>query len=62
MKSIEVVTEPIGRSSHELLRKVKALDYVRQNPWLACPASWNTGEKTLQPSIKIAGHVAEQLV
>jgi peroxiredoxin (alkyl hydroperoxide reductase subunit C) len=61
IKSIEIVTEPIGRSSSELIRKIKALEFVRSNPGLACPASWNTGEKTLQPSIKIAGHVGEQL-
>lgn len=54
IKSIEVVTEPIGRSSHELLRKLKALAFVRKNPGYACPASWNTGAKTIKPSIKIA--------
>lgn len=61
IKSIEIVTEPIGRSSNELLRKVRALEFVRSNPGLACPANWNVGGETLQPSIKIAGHVAEQL-
>ena len=61
IKSIEVVTEPIGRSAAELLRKVKALDYVLKNPGHACPASWNVGDKDLLPSIKIAGHVGEEL-
>jgi peroxiredoxin (alkyl hydroperoxide reductase subunit C) len=61
IKSLEVVTEPIGRASHELLRKINSLDFVRNNPGHACPASWNIGLKTLNPSIKIAGHVAESL-
>jgi peroxiredoxin (alkyl hydroperoxide reductase subunit C) len=61
IKSIEIVTEPIGRASNELLRKVRSLDFVRNNPGHACPASWNIGLKTLNPSIKIAGHVAESL-
>jgi peroxiredoxin (alkyl hydroperoxide reductase subunit C) len=61
IKAIEVVTEPIGRSAAELLRKVKALDYVLKNPGQACPASRNTGAQTLTPSIKIAGHVGEEL-
>lgn len=61
VKSIEIVTEPIGRSSNELLRKVRALEFVRKNPGQACPASWNFGGETLTPSIKIAGHVGEQL-
>lgn len=43
LKSIEVVTEPIGRSSEELVRKLTALEFVRSNPGQACPASWNTG-------------------
>lgn len=61
IKSIEIVTEPIGRSSNELVRKVKALEFIRANPGQACPASRNQGEKTLTPSIKIAGNIADQL-
>ena len=61
VKSIEVSTEPVGRSSVELVRKLNALEYVRTNPWQACPASWNTGNKVLKPGIDIAGMVAEHL-
>lgn len=61
IKSVEVVTEPIGRSSAELIRKVNALEYVRSNPGQACPASWNVGQKVLKPWIDIAGMVAEHL-
>ncbi len=61
IKSIEVVTEPIGRSSAELVRKLKALEFVRTNTGAACPASRNTGDKVLAPSIKIAGKVGESL-
>ncbi len=59
VKSIEVVTEPIGRSASELVRKLNALDFVRNHPGEACPASWNIGLKTLKPSIKIVGNVGE---
>jgi alkyl hydroperoxide reductase subunit AhpC len=31
------------------------------NPWVACPARWKAGAKTLTPSIKIAGQVGEEL-
>lgn len=41
LKAIEIVTEPIGRSTNELIRKIRALEFVRLNPGLACPASWN---------------------
>ncbi len=61
IKSVEIVTEPLGRSSAELVRKLKALEFMRNNPGSACPASWNDGDKVLKPSIKIAGHVDESL-
>lgn len=61
VKSIEIVTEPIGRSSNELVRKVNALNYVASNPGQACPASWNIGSKTLTPWINIAGKVGDEL-
>ena len=61
LKASEIVTEPLGRSSNELVRKLRALEFMRTNPGQACPANWNIGEQTLMPSIKIAGHVAEQL-
>lgn len=61
LKSIEIVTEPIGRAANELLRKVRSLDFVKNNPGSACPASWNIGLKTLKPSIKIAGNVGSEL-
>ena len=41
LKAIEIVTEPIGRSTTELIRKIRALEFVRVNPGQACPATWN---------------------
>jgi len=61
VKSIEISTEPVGRSSVELIRKLHALEFIRKNPGQACPASWDTGAKVLNPSINIAGKVAESL-
>ncbi len=62
LKAIEIVTEPIGRSTLELVRKIRALEFVRSNPGQACPATWNVGGETLKPSIKIAGNVGEELI
>lgn len=61
LKAIEIVTEPIGRSTNELVRKIRALEFVRSNPGQACPATWNVWWQTLKPSIKIAGHVWEEM-
>ncbi len=61
LKAIEIVTEPIWRSTLELVRKIRALEFVRSNPGQACPATWNVWWQTLKPSIKIAGHVWEEI-
>ncbi len=61
VRVIEVTSGPLGRSSEELIRKIEALQYMASNPGTACPARWKQGSKTLTPSIKIAGEVAEQL-
>lgn len=57
VKAIEITDEPIGRNADELVRKVKALKYARENPGLACPAKWQPGEKTLKPGIDLVGKI-----
>lgn len=61
IRGIEVTSGPLGRNSSELIRKIEALQFMREHPGNACPAKWTPGAKTLQPSIKIAGEVAEAL-
>ncbi len=58
---IEITSGPLWRNSDELLRKIRALQYLRANPGTACPAKWVLWEKTLNPSIKIAWEVADAL-
>jgi len=53
----EVVQDSIGRSGKELIRKIKALKYVRENPGVACPVSWEEDGITLKPSLELAGKV-----
>lgn len=61
VRGIEVTSGPLGRNSDELIRKIEALQFMRQNPGTACPAKWAIWAKTLKPSIKIAWEVEEQL-
>ena len=61
IKSIEITTEPLGRSAHEVVRKIQALEYMRNNPGHACPASRNIGQQDLTPGLNIAGRVGELL-
>ena len=58
---IEVTSGPLWRNSDELIRKIEALQFMRNNPGTACPAKWAIWAKTLKPSIKIAWEVYEQL-
>lgn len=61
IRTIEVTSGPLGRNSEELLRKIRALQFMRENPGTACPAKWVAGAKTLKPSMKISGEVYEAL-
>ncbi len=58
---IEVTSWPLGRNSDELIRKIQALQFMRENPGTACPAKWAIWAKTLKPSMKIAWEVFEAL-
>lgn len=51
----------VGRNADELLRKLKAFIYVSKHPEEVCPAKWDEGKKTLKPSSKIVGKVADAL-
>jgi NADH-dependent peroxiredoxin subunit C len=47
----------IGRDAKELLRKVRAAQYVASHPGEVCPAKWTPGEKTLSPSLDLVGKI-----
>lgn len=54
---IEVNAGGIGRDASELLRKIKAAQYVATHPGEVCPAKWKEGEKTLAPSLDLVGKI-----
>lgn len=55
--SYEVVAGNVGRNAAELLRKLKALQFVAKNPSEVCPAKWEEGNDTLEPSIDLVGKI-----
>ena len=57
IKIIEVHDNGIGRDAKELLRKVKAAQYVASHPGEVCPAKWTPGEETLKPSLDLVGKI-----
>ena len=57
IKLCEIHDNGIGRDASELLRKVKAAQYVATHPGEVCPAKWKEGEKTLKPSLDLVGKI-----
>ncbi|MEM9964445.1 MAG: alkyl hydroperoxide reductase subunit C, partial [Asticcacaulis sp.] len=54
---VEITAGGIGRNALELLRKIKAAQYVASHPGEVCPAKWEEGEKTLAPSLDLVGKI-----
>lgn len=54
---IEINAGGVGRNAAELLRKVKAAQYVAAHPNEVCPANWEEGEETLAPSLDLVGKI-----
>ena len=57
IKVMEVHDNGIGRVASELLRKVKAAQYIAAHPGEVCPAKWEEGAATLTPSLDLVGKI-----
>jgi peroxiredoxin (alkyl hydroperoxide reductase subunit C) len=57
IKVCEIHDNGIGRDASELLRKVKAAQYVASHPGEVCPAKWQEGAATLKPSLDLVGKI-----
>jgi peroxiredoxin (alkyl hydroperoxide reductase subunit C) len=57
IKIVEIHDNGIGRDASELLRKVKAAQYVASHPGEVCPAKWTPGARTLSPSLDLVGRI-----
>lgn len=54
---MEVTPEGVGRNAAELVRKIRAAQYVREHPNEVCPAKWEEGAETLAPSLDLVGKI-----
>lgn len=54
---VEITAGGIGRDATELLRKIKAAQYVASHPGEVCPAKWQEGAETLAPSLDLVGKI-----
>ena len=57
LKAMEIHDNSIGRSAEEILRKLQAGKFVRENKGEVCPASWKPGQKTLKPGLDLVGKI-----
>ncbi len=57
IKLAEINDNGIGRNADELLRKVKAAQYIAKHPNEVCPAKWQEGSQTLKPGLDLVGKI-----
>ncbi|EHL78663.1 MULTISPECIES: alkyl hydroperoxide reductase subunit C [Bacillus] len=57
IQAVEINADGIGRDASTLINKIKAAQYVRNNPGEVCPAKWQEGAETLKPSIDLVGKI-----
>ncbi len=57
LRAYEIQDNSIGRSTAELLRKLKAAQYVATHAGEVCPASWQPGKETLKPGLDLVGKI-----
>ena len=57
IQTVEIHADGIGRSAKDLLRRIKAAQFVRDNDGEVCPAAWEAGEATLKPSLDLVGKI-----
>ena len=57
VQAIEITAEGIGRDAEDVIRKIKAAQFVANNPGQVCPAAWKEGEETLTPSLTLIGKI-----
>ncbi|MBI5159290.1 redoxin domain-containing protein [Candidatus Micrarchaeota archaeon] len=57
IKALEMHDNSVGRNTEEILRKLQAAKFVRENKGHVCPVSWKPGSKTLKPGIGLVGKI-----
>ena len=55
LKAYELHDNAIGRNTEELIRKLQAAQFVRDNKGQVCPMNWKPGEKTFTPGMDLVG-------
>lgn len=57
IQAVEINAGGIGRDASTVVNKIKAAQYVRNNPGEVCPAKWKEGAATLKPHLDLVGKI-----
>lgn len=57
IQAVEINAGGIGRDASVLVDKIKAAQYVRNNPGEVCPAKWKETGETLKPGLDLVGKI-----
>ena len=57
LRTSEIHDNSIGRSAKELVRKLKAAQFVAKHGGQVCPAGWSEGDDTLEPGLDLVGKI-----
>jgi peroxiredoxin (alkyl hydroperoxide reductase subunit C) len=57
VQGVEINAGNLGRDASAIVSKIKAAQYVRNNPEEVCPAKWKEGSKTLKPGLDLVGKI-----
>lgn len=57
LRAGDIHDNSIGRSIHEIVRKLQAAKFVEEHKGQVCPASWEPGQKTLKPGLNLVGKI-----
>ena len=59
LQAMEVLAPAVGRNVAEMIRQIRACQYVRARPKEATPAGWEPGKKSLKPGEELVGKVCD---
>jgi peroxiredoxin len=57
IQGVEVTAGGMGRDAQATVDKVRAAQYMRENPGEVCPAKWKENGETLKPSLDLVGKI-----
>ncbi len=60
IQAAEVLAGPLGRNFDEILRRIKALQNIRESKGtVAMPCEWKPGDKVIKPGIELVGNMKD---